>query len=56
MRIYGQDAERKQTLEEAGLTYRAMVDIYTVYGYELIELPKASVTERASFIVGHTWP
>ena len=49
--IYGQDAERKQTLEEAGLTYKAMVETYQAYGYELIELPKVSVAERVRFVV-----
>jgi predicted ATPase len=49
--IYGQDTERKQTLEEARLTYEAMVETYTAYGYELIELPKVSVADRVRFVV-----
>jgi predicted ATPase len=49
--IYGQDAERKQTLEEARLTYEAMVETYSAYGYELIELPKVSVEERVRFVL-----
>lgn len=52
--IYGQDTERKQTLEEAGLTYQAMVETYTAYGYELIELPKVAVAERVRFIIDRT--
>ncbi|WP_426255674.1 AAA family ATPase [Sphingomonas sp. DC2300-3] len=48
--IFGQDAERKQTLAEAEATYHAMVDAYSGLGYELVELPLVSVTERAKFV------
>jgi predicted ATPase len=52
--IYGQDAERKQTLEEAGLTYKALEATYKMYGYELIKLPKVSVAERVRFVLDRT--
>ena len=48
--IYQQDRERKQDFAEAVCTYDAMVETYTKYGYELIELPKASVEQRMQFI------
>lgn len=48
--IFNPDAERKQTFAEAERTYRAMVDVYTEYDYELIALPLASVSERVGFV------
>ena len=49
--IYAQDAERKQDFDEAQRTYTAMVATYTACGYELVELPRASVEERVRFVV-----
>ncbi|RKK01678.1 ATPase [Pseudoroseomonas wenyumeiae] len=49
--IFGQDAERKQSPEEAQATYKAMVDAYTGYGYELIHLPKSPVEDRVRFVL-----
>jgi predicted ATPase len=49
--IYENDAERKQDFNEAVATYHEMVSAYTKFGYDLIEVPKASVKERAQFIV-----
>lgn len=49
--IFTQDAERKQTLDEAERTYDAMVETYTRYDYELIEIPRVSVEERARFVI-----
>jgi predicted ATPase len=48
--IFVQDAERKQTLAEAERTYEAMVAAYTGYGYTLVTLPCASVSERVRFV------
>ena len=48
--LYETDAERKQSLEEAEATYLAMVDVYGSLGYELIELPRVSIAERATFV------
>lgn len=50
--IFGQDGERKQTWQEAEATYKAMVEAYPAYGYELVPLPLASVDERAAFVAG----
>lgn len=49
--IFAQDAERKQTIEEAEATWRTMVDVYTELGYTLVTLPLASVSERAQFVL-----
>nr|WP_306222859.1 AAA family ATPase [Bosea sp. REN20] len=49
--IFSQDAERKQDFAEAGRTYAAMAATYPRYGYALVELPRASVAERVSFLL-----
>jgi predicted ATPase len=48
--IFAQDAERKQTAEEAAATGRVLTDVYAELGYELIQLPRCSVSERADFV------
>lgn len=49
--IYENDAERKQDFEQAVLTYQQMLNAYQQFGYELIEVPKVSVQQRAAFIL-----
>lgn len=49
--IFGQDAERKQDMDEARRTFDAMAETYPRFGYELIELPKAPVSERLDFVL-----
>ncbi|WP_120513042.1 AAA family ATPase [Photobacterium salinisoli] len=49
--IYKNDIERKQDFNEAVATYHEMVNAYKKFGYELIEVPKLSVRERAEFIL-----
>ncbi len=49
--IYENDVERKQDFVEAVATYHEMVSAYREFGYELIEVPKLSVQERAKFIL-----
>jgi len=49
--IFTRDAERKQSFDEAERTYRAMVAVYSRLGYELVEVPQASVDERAAFVL-----
>ncbi|WP_042473367.1 AAA family ATPase [Bacillus ndiopicus] len=49
--IYQTDSERKQDFEEAVTTYKIMFETYARLGYELIEVPKLCVEERASFII-----
>lgn len=49
--IFIGDAERKQSSEVAEATFAVMVATYRGYGYELVELPRASVAERVAFVV-----
>lgn len=49
--IYETDNERKQTWEEAVLTYEMMADTYEKYDYELVEVPKIKVEERVNFVI-----
>lgn len=49
--IFAPDAERRQDLNEARRTFDAMAGVYPRFGYELIELPKASIPERVAFIL-----
>ena len=52
--IFRGDRERKQSFDEAMRTYEAMVTTYRDYGYELIELPRATIEERVCFVLEHT--
>lgn len=49
--IYETDNERKQDWKEAVLTFEKMSETYRNYGYEIIEIPKKSVSERADFVL-----
>lgn len=49
--IFGQDAERRQDLDEARRTLDAMAETYPRFGYQLIELPRAPVAERLAFVL-----
>ena len=49
--IFAQDAERRQSFDEAQATYTAMVHVYSELGYELTHLPKSSVEDRVRFIL-----
>jgi predicted ATPase len=48
--IFTQDAERKQSVEEAEATYHALADAYSGLGYELVALPRMAVAERVQFV------
>jgi len=52
--IFGQDAERRQSADEAKRTCEAMKEIYTELGYDLVPLPLCSVEERVRFILCET--
>lgn len=52
--IYANDAERKQSPEEAEATWRAMVEVYTALGYELVQLPRVPVADRVVFVCDAT--
>lgn len=49
--IYCNDVERKQTWHEAIDAYNEVVNVYQEYGYDLIEVPKMNVAERADFAI-----
>lgn len=49
--IYCHDAERKQDFAEAIDTYHAVKDGYKKCGYDVIEIPKISIAERAEYIL-----
>ncbi|WP_456281329.1 AAA family ATPase [Cupriavidus sp. JZ107] len=49
--IYRQDAERKQSLDEAERTFDAVAQAYRDCGYTLIELPRADVATRVRFVL-----
>ena len=49
--IYAVDAERKQSYDEAVKTYEVMMRVYEDCGYEVVEIPRVSVEERADFIL-----
>lgn len=51
--IYTQDTERKQTFEEAVQTAALLATVYTECGYNVIELPKTTPSNRADFILQH---
>lgn len=51
--IYINDNERIQDFEEAAATYDIMFKTYKQLDYKLIEVPKISVEQRASFILHH---
>lgn len=50
--IFGNDEERRQSWSVAVRTYEIMVETYSDYGYELIEVPRAPVEERVEFMRG----
>jgi predicted ATPase len=49
--IYTQDEERHQDFAEAIATYEVVVAGYLEAGYQLVEIPKASVAERVEFVL-----
>ncbi|MCQ9636757.1 AAA family ATPase [Chryseobacterium sp. WG14] len=49
--IYENDPERKQTPEEAILTFNCIKETYLEFGYHLIEVPKDTLQRRLQFIL-----
>lgn len=49
--IYSADKERKETTDELESIHEHLFDTYENLGYQLIELPKASVESRQQFII-----
>lgn len=51
--IYCTDAERTHTWDEAVAVYHGVKQAYTDAGYFIVEVPPASVKERAEYVLGH---
>lgn len=49
--IYQQDTERKEAYEDSVAISKKIKQAYLDLGFELIEIPKVSVTARATFIL-----
>jgi predicted ATPase len=49
--IYQTDAQRKQDWNEAVFAYNKMIQTYRGYQYDLVEVPKTPVKERADFVL-----
>lgn len=49
--IYAHDELRKQDADEAVRTYELCVEAYVEAGYAPVEVPRAPVAERASFVL-----
>lgn len=49
--IFGQDAERRQSFEEAERTCAVMQATYREAGYSVVEVPRAPIIERAAFVL-----
>lgn len=49
--IYANDVERKQDFAEAIATWQVVVDILPVFGYRVVEVPRASVEARVQFVL-----
>lgn len=51
--IYSTDDMRRATFAQAVAFYSYVVEAYERLGYQMVELPKTSVEERAAFIIDH---
>lgn len=51
--IYTSDRERYEDYKLAASIQQHLIKSYKSYNYQLIEVPKLSVTERADFILSH---
>jgi len=49
--IYKTDNERKQSWKEAEVTFKKMKETYLEFDYNVIEVPRVNVKERAEFII-----
>lgn len=52
--IYHKDEERIQSVEESVEVYEKVVKRYSECGYDLIHVPKLSVSDRADFIISNS--
>jgi predicted ATPase len=49
--IYRTDPERRHSFDVAVVEYQRLLDVYPSLGYEVIILPKVSVSQRANFVL-----
>lgn len=49
--IYATDSERDQTFDEATAVFEGMKHWYLQWGYVALDVPRATVEERVSFIL-----
>jgi predicted ATPase len=49
--IFQQDRERKQGFDEAVRTYNSLVETYSSFEYEVVEIPCISVEDRVRFVL-----
>ena len=49
--IYRADPERRHSFDVAVAEYQRLLDVYPSIGYEVIILPKVSVSQRANFVL-----
>jgi predicted ATPase len=54
--IYRADAERRQDPDTARRTCEMMSRVYTDLGYRIVELPRAPIAERATFLTLYLGP
>jgi len=50
--IYTQDSERRHGLADAMAEYSRLLEAYPALGYDVCIVPKATVAERADFVLG----
>ena len=49
--IYVTDGERRHSLDLGIAEYQRLVGAYPALGYEVVNLPRVGVTERADFVL-----
>ena len=52
--IHVTDEERYENFDQAEAIQQALIESYTSYGYDPIDVPKASVKDRVEFILNNT--
>ena len=51
--IYTTDEERRMTFDQVGSFHDTLADAYAATDYQLVELPRSTVAERAAFVRNH---
>lgn len=53
LEIYVQDSERRHSFDDAVIEYERLLEVYFTCGYTVHILPKASVVDRANFVLNN---